>query len=314
MTKTKINIISGFLGAGKTSFIKKIIDESKDFNKIAIIENEFGEVSIDGPILEAIGVNVKEINAGCICCSVAGNFSKSLLDIKKNYAPENILVEPSGIAKLSDIKDICMEKKDLFEFGIIVTVVDISKFDMYLKNFGEFYENQIKNSNTIVFSRYQKAIEKKLDIDKILEKIRIINPKLNIVNSEWDNFEISSILPCNKLSMFSPNIHTHYHEPGESCSCHENHDLNSDFESITLNTDLEMDENKLENIFNEIENSSDLGNLLRSKGSFKSNNKSLSYDYNSGELEFRFTDKKTEHYVILIGENLNEEKLSSMFI
>ena len=194
MKKTKINIVSGFLGSGKTSFIKKLIKESDDFSKTVIIENEFGEVSIDGTILEREGLSVREINAGCICCSVAGDFASSIKDIKKAFDPDKILIEPSGVGKLSDIKAICLKYPDLFEINRSITIVDASKYFMYKVNFGDFYLDQIKNSDTIVFSRYSQAKEAGIDIGEIIRDIKKENDQAQVIDSEWDAFRARDLI------------------------------------------------------------------------------------------------------------------------
>lgn len=198
MKKTKINIISGFLGSGKTTFIKKIINEANDFFDTVIIENEFGEVSIDGNILEREGIKVKEINAGCICCSVSDDFSKTISEIKRVFDPEKIIIEPSGVGKLSEIMKICNSDKEKYIINNVVTVIDANRYFMHLTNFGEFYIDQIKNSKTIIFSRYTKAINNGINIDSIIESILEINPTATILNSEWDSFDSKSLLDDKK--------------------------------------------------------------------------------------------------------------------
>ena len=257
MKKTKINIVSGFLGSGKTSFIKKLIKESDDFSKTVIIENEFGEVSIDGTILEREGLSVREINAGCICCSVADDFASSIKDIKKVFNPDKILIEPSGVGKLSDIKAICLKYPDLFEINRSITIVDASKYFMYKVNFGDFYLDQIKNSDTIVFSRYSQAKEAGIDIGEIIRDIKKENDQAQVIDSEWDAFMAIDLLESkiqeskagklkiaqDRLGLF--NSHGHHHptnsidKDGDQCSCHDNHKHSGDdFSSLTLGIEI----------------------------------------------------------------------------
>jgi len=163
---TKIDLFSGFLGAGKTTLIKKLIAEAYAGEKLVIIENEFGDISIDGGFLQEAGVQVREMNAGCICCSLVGDFSTALMQVYKDYAPDRILIEPSGVGKLSDVvaavERVQAESPDL-HLNSFVTVADASKVKTYMKNFGEFYNNQIESAGTIVLSRTQKLSQEKLE-------------------------------------------------------------------------------------------------------------------------------------------------------
>ena len=189
MKKTKILIVSGFLGSGKTTFIKKFIKDSKDLEKTVIIENEFGEVSIDGEILESEGISVREINSGCICCSLSGNFKDAINDLKKAFDPDTIVIEPSGVAKLSEIVDICQNEPEKFEISQKITIVDPSLYEMYTMNFGEFYIDQVKNSSVILFSRYSKALEEGINFKDIIDDINRKNVDTYIVEMEWDKFD-----------------------------------------------------------------------------------------------------------------------------
>jgi len=183
--KVKIDIVSGFLGAGKTTLIKKLLKEKLDSEKIAIIENEFGEIGIDGTLLKRAGLEIKEINSGCICCSLAGDFGESVREIIDKFSPQRIIVEPSGVAKLSELIRACRENnlRDLVEVNMIVTIVDVLKFDLYLNNFGEFFEDQIKNAKVILLSRTDVVDEEK--ISSVIRSIRNLNFKYDIVTTPW---------------------------------------------------------------------------------------------------------------------------------
>ena len=228
MKKTKILIISGFLGSGKTTFIKKFIKDSKDLEKTVIIENEFGEVSIDGQVLESEGISVREINSGCICCSLSGNFKDAINDLKKAFDPDTIIIEPSGVAKLSEIVDICEKDPEKFEISQKVTIVDPSLYTMYTMNFGEFYIDQVKNSSIILFSRYTKALEEGIDFKEIIYDIQRKNEDTFIVEKEWNQFD-SLDLVYGRLRKDIENVNSgktencgcHEHKHGHDCGCHE---------------------------------------------------------------------------------------------
>ncbi len=192
---TKIDIISGFLGAGKTTLIKKLLKEALAGTKVVLIENEFGEIGIDGGFLKESGIEITEMNSGCICCSLVGDFETSLKQVMDQYAPERILIEPSGVGKLSDvmraIQNIAEGSTDM-ELNSAVTVVDVSKAKVYIKNFGEFFINQIENAGTIVLTRADKADQKK--IEEAVELIRQHNDKATIITTPLDQITGKEIL------------------------------------------------------------------------------------------------------------------------
>jgi G3E family GTPase len=183
MAKTKVDIVSGFLGAGKTTFIKKLLEEAISGEKAVLIENEFGEIGIDGGFMKDSGIKVQEMNSGCICCSLVGDFSKSLKELIATYAPDRIIIEPSGVGKLSDImKAIANVEQDLaVEQNSAVTIVDVKKCKMYMKNFGEFFNNQIQFATTIVLSRTDVANQE--TIDQAVQLIRTLNPSATIITT-----------------------------------------------------------------------------------------------------------------------------------
>ena len=191
---TKIEIISGFLGAGKTTLIKKMLKEVFPGEKIVLIENEFGEIGIDGGFLKDAGVQITEMNSGCICCSLVGDFGAALKQVIETYAPDRILIEPSGVGKLSDVTKAVMgvAAHEQVELNSSVTVVDGQKCKMYMKNFGEFFNNQVENAGTIVISRTQKMSEDKLDA--CVAMLREKNPKAAIITTPWDELKGEQIL------------------------------------------------------------------------------------------------------------------------
>ena len=231
---TKIDIFSGFLGAGKTTLIKKLIAEAYTGEQLVLIENEFGEIGIDGGFLQEAGINITEMNSGCICCSLVGDFGKALRQVMDTYHPDRILIEPSGVGKLSDViravQDLQMPDVVLNGF---TTVVDAAKAKMYMKNFGEFFNNQVEHASAIILSRTGGMKQDKLDACVAL--LREKNPTATIVTTPWDELDGKQLLAAmerrDTLSAALEELaeeqehHHHHHEHGEECGCHdhENH-------------------------------------------------------------------------------------------
>ena len=225
---TKIDIISGFLGAGKTTLIKKLLAEAYQGEKLVLIENEFGEISIDGGFLKESGVQVSEMSSGCICCSLVGDFNKALQDVAAQFQPDRILIEPSGVGKLSDVivavENTAQEVPEL-RLNSFVTVADASKVKVYMKNFGEFYNNQIESAGTIVLSRTQKLSQEKLEAAVAL--LREKNPDAAILTTPWDELEGKTILSAiEKVSLADELLAKMRaeHEVGEAEHAHHHHD------------------------------------------------------------------------------------------
>ena len=228
---TKIDIISGFLGAGKTTFIKKMIDEVFKGEKIVLIENEFGEVGIDGGFLKDAGIQITEMNSGCICCSLVGDFGASLKEVISKYHPDRILIEPSGVGKLSDVmKAVQNVKSDVdVQLNSAVVVVDANKCKMYAKNFGEFFLNQIEHAGTIILSRTADISESKLNA--ALEIIREHNSKATVITTPWDELDGKKILETienakdleaelmEEVAKLHDEHEHHHHDHGEDCTC-----------------------------------------------------------------------------------------------
>ncbi|MCR4654636.1 MAG: GTP-binding protein [Lachnospiraceae bacterium] len=192
---TKIDIISGFLGAGKTTLIKKLIEDSFRGQKVVLIENEFGEIGIDGGFLREAGINITEMNSGCICCSLVGDFREALTKVIEQYTPDRIIIEPSGVGKLSDVAkavERVNEKEQAVIINSLVAVVDGTKARMYMKNFGEFFNNQVESAGTIVISRTQKMDEEKLD--ELIKALREHNKEAVIITTPWDDLSGGQIL------------------------------------------------------------------------------------------------------------------------
>ena len=234
MVNTKIDVVSGFLGAGKTTFIKRLVEGNKDKGKTIIIENEFGEIGIDGGFLKNSGIEIKEMNSGCICCSLAGDFEASLRELLSTYEPNRVIIEPSGVGKLSDVlKAISDVEKDLHvESNSAITVVDVKKCKMYMKNFGEFFNNQIQFANTIILSRTDLVDNKK--IEEAVALIKNINPDATIVTTPLDklsNEKIEELLSKpidlkNELleELAREHSHHHHHEDNGHHDSHDHHD------------------------------------------------------------------------------------------
>ena len=225
---TKVDIISGFLGAGKTTLIKKLIQDVFAGQKIVLIENEFGEIGIDGGFLKDAGINITEMNSGCICCSLVGDFGKALKEVTEKFSPDRIIIEPSGVGKLSDVRKAVEDAAE--EAGLVLnaltTVADASKIKMYMKNFGEFYNNQIESAATVILSRTQKLSEEKQM--KAAEMIREKNPNAVIVTTPWDELTGEQILHAMEgtdvlAQMLMEEVHDH-HEHDEHCGCGHEHD------------------------------------------------------------------------------------------
>ncbi len=232
---TKIDIFSGFLGAGKTTLIKKLIQEAFQGEKLVLIENEFGEIGIDGGFMKDAGINVTEMNSGCICCSLVGDFGTALQEVLEQYSPDRIIIEPSGVGKLSDVvKAVAgvMENRDDVQMNGYVTVADATKCKMYMKNFGEFYNNQIESAKTIVLSRTGKISEEKLQT--ALSLIREKNDKATIITTPWDEIDGKQILGAieqsNSLEIqlmeedICPECGHHHHDHDHEHEHHHDHD------------------------------------------------------------------------------------------
>lgn len=235
---TKIDIVSGFLGAGKTTLIKKLLKEALAGTKVVLIENEFGEIGVDGGFLKEAGIEIKEMNSGCICCSLVGDFGASLKEVLAEYTPERILIEPSGVGKLSDVMKAVQDamKDQEVELNSAVAVVDAGKCRMYIKNFGEFFVNQIEHAGTIILSRTDKLSEEKLD--SCVAMIREHNEKATIITTPWELLDGKDILETiegakdleaelmKEVMQMQEHEHCHHdhdhdHEDGH---CHHDHD------------------------------------------------------------------------------------------
>ena len=251
MAKTKVDIVSGFLGAGKTTFIKKLIGEAIQGEQTVLIENEFGEIGIDGGFLKDSGVEIKEMNSGCICCSLAGDFATSLKEILTKFKPDRIIIEPSGVGKLSDVmKAVADVEEELeVEHNCAVTVVDVKKCKMYMKNFGEFFNNQIQFAGTIILSRADIADQKK--IDEAVALIRNVNPTATIITTpitELTGEKLLEVLESpvdlkKELLDEMAHEHDHHHHDHDCDHDHHHHDHDCDHDHHHHDHDHDCDHN-----------------------------------------------------------------------
>lgn len=243
---TKVDIISGFLGAGKTTLISKLLKEALKGEQVVLIENEFGEIGIDGGFLKDSGVEIREMNSGCICCSLVGDFGTSLKEVVDKYHPDRIIIEPSGVGKLSDVikavKDLHIENEIVLNSAS--TVADASKVKVYMKNFGEFFNNQIEHAGTVILSRTQNVSEEKLKT--AIELIKSVNPNAHIITTPWDDIDGTKILGAMEnvtnleLEMLAEaaqkayekheeeHHHHHHHEDEHGCCCCGGHHHDED--------------------------------------------------------------------------------------
>ena len=351
---TKIDIFSGFLGAGKTTLIKKLIKEAYVGEKVVLIENEFGEIGIDGGFLQDAGVNITEMNSGCICCSLVGDFSKALKQVAAEYAPDRIVIEPSGVGKLSDvIKAVESAGLENAKLNAFCTVVDASKCKMYLKNFGEFFGDQVENASCIILSHTDKSSEEKLATAVALLKEK--NASAALVTSPWDSLDGKAVLAAmerkdtlqsdlhklteeveehhhdhhHEYECHDPNCDCHHHEHHEHHHEHECHDPNCDchhhhghhhhhhadevFTSWGKETAKKFTREELIASLKSIEDEEVYGTVLRAKGIVAGENGWWHFDYVPGEADVREGSAGVTGRLCVIGCKLNEEKLEKLF-
>ena len=335
---TKIDIISGFLGAGKTTLIKKLIEEALKGQKVVLIENEFGEIGIDGGFLKESGIQINEMNSGCICCSLVGDFNTALKDVLEQYTPDRIIIEPSGVGKLSDVMKAVQKVVDA-EANVVlnshITVADAQRAKMYLKNFGEFYRNQIEFASAVILSRSQNVKEDKLE--KAVKLLRSLNDKCPIVTTPWEELSGAQILEVMEgendfakelmeAAQVCPEC-GHHHEHGEEChdhhhdhDCcghdHHHHHADEVFTSWGKETPKKFTEEGIRAILDTLskEDSDEYGIILRAKGIVPDENgKWIHFDLVPGEDEVRYGSAEYTGRICVIGSKLNEDKLAELF-
>lgn len=341
---TKIDIFSGFLGAGKTTLIKKLIKESFAGQKVVLIENEFGEIGIDGGFLKKSGIQINELNAGCICCSLVGDFRAALQQVVEQYHPDRIVIEPSGVGKLSDVTravEGVAEHLDV-QLSSFVTVADVNKVKMYMKNFGEFYDDQISHASCIILSRTQNATEEK--IAAAVAMLREKNPTATIVTTAWDALTGEQILKAMStkddfktelIAMAAKANEEHAHEDEEEehehhhhhdhdddhdehCCCghhhhHHGHDADEVFTSWGVETAKKFSKADIEHALTELD-TGNYGMILRSKGIVDGGADGwLEFDYVPGEWEVRARGADVGGKLVVIGSKLDEKAIAALF-
>lgn len=349
----KIDIVSGFLGAGKTTLIKKLLSEAYQGEKLVLIENEFGEISVDGGFLKDAGIEISEMSSGCICCSLVGDFGKALHEVEERFHPDRILIEPSGVGKLSDVVA-AVEKAagedPALKLNSFVTVADASKVKMYMKNFGEFYNNQVEHAGTILLSRTQSLSQDKLE--GAVELLRDKNPAAVILTTPWDQLDGKTILSAIEKTSLEEELlariraghaaeeaaHAHHHhehehhhghddghhhhDHGEGCSCgccghdhdhHDHHHADEVFASWGRETVKPFAKEELERILAELD-LGECGAILRAKGIVPGGDGSwLHFDYVPEEHEVRTGPADYTGRLCVIGAELKEDKLAALF-
>lgn len=347
---TKIDIISGFLGAGKTTFIKKMIEEAFVGEKLVLIENEFGEVGIDGGFLKDSGIEITEMNSGCICCSLVGDFGKNLNEVITKFHPDRILIEPSGVGKLSDVMKsvIDVEKEQDVKLNALVTVVNAKKASKQMKAFGEFFNNQIEFATTIVLSRTQNTTPEQLEL--CVKQMQELNSKAAIITTPWDAIKGEQILKVmegqDSLEMkllaeahhkaeeeehehehhhdHDHEEHEHHHDHGPDCTCgchdhdheghHHHHHADEVFTSWGLETPTLYSKDEIAHILSELDKEEEYGIVLRAKGMVPSTDGGWIYfDYVPEESNIRSGKPDVTGKFCVIGSKLKEDKLAELF-
>ncbi len=369
---TKVDIFSGFLGAGKTTLIKKMIREAYSGERLVLIENEFGQIGIDGGFLREAGIEINELNSGCICCSLVGDFGKALCKVLDELHPDRILIEPSGVGKLSDVvRAVRNASSDRLSVEAKVAVVDASKCKIYMKNFGEFFVDQIKHADTIILSHTKNLADEKLDA--VLSLLRGENSDATIITTEWELLDGKQILDTihrtNTLNgtlaemkealshhehhrhhhheeeCHDPDCtchekhHHHHHDENErhdsdcachhehhhhhhdeeechdsNCTCHhEHHHADSVFQTFGFETARKYSAEEIYSFLKEIEDEK-YGTVLRAKGIVEGKDgKWIHFDYVPGEPDVRFGGSEVTGRLCVIGAELNNEALASLF-
>jgi G3E family GTPase len=321
LMKVKVDIFSGFLGAGKTTLIKKLLEEKALGHNVAIIENEFGKVGIDGSILRNSSIKLKEINSGCICCSVSGDFSSAIKEVIDNYKPSKIIIEPTGVSKLSEIINICKSKelRELIDIDMIATVIDPLNFHMYIKNFSEFYKNQIISADSIILSRTQKLDN--ASVTRVVAEIRKLNEKASVVTTPWDVLDGNKIVDMSKNdkninSLKKINL---VKKPANSANIQSqvrsNHSANETFQTFGVQTPKVFSEVNLKNILKKLSSDNAYGTVLRAKGIVQVSGKGwVQFDHVPGEVQFKNIAPDCTGRICVIGSNLNKVNLEKLFL
>lgn len=302
----KVDIISGFLGAGKTTMIKKLLDEDVLGERIAIIENEFGDINIDSDRLKKSGIEIKSISSGCICCTLSGDFHMALEELIREYNPKRIIIEPTGVGRLSDIISIVnmTKKSESVELNMAMTIVDTVEFEDFIEGFGDFFTDQIQHANIIILSKSQ--LVDQVSVNKVIDSIRKINPTSIIISTPWDELEAKSIIDISKLNDDNDHNHEHHHN-------HEENSVQESFEFWSFETMKTYSKENLESILNSLNNPM-YGKVLRAKGSLLNNDRKwVDFDFVPKGSHIIDGKVKTIGQVTVIGMELNKDRIMSLF-
>lgn len=326
---TKVDIISGFLGAGKTTFIKKLIHEVFTGEKLVLIENEFGEIGIDGGFLKDAGIEITEMNSGCICCTLVGDFSKALKKVIAEYHPDRVLIEPSGVGKLSDVAKAVEDVKEDLDIEIAgrITVVDGKKARMYLKNFGEFFKDQVRHASAIVISRTQKMTDE--EIKECMHMLRKENAEAAIISTPWEELGKEAVMhalgrcagidelleTCHEHEKCREQEHHHHHGEGGCCGHgHHQHHADEVFMSWGKETPHKYTKEELDCIVKVLSETETCGKVLRSKGIIAMEDGTWKqFDLVPEESEIRNSQADYTGRLCVIGADLKEEELLKLF-
>lgn len=348
----KIDIISGFLGAGKTTLIKKLLKDGFQGEQVVLIENEFGEIGIDGGFLKEAGIQIREMNSGCICCSLVGDFGTSLKEVVTKYNPDRILIEPSGVGKLSDVIKAVQGVQDEVDIKLnsYTTVVDAKKCKMYMKNFGEFFDNQIQYAGAIIMSRTDIATEKK--VQESLELLRSLNKDAAIITTPIENLDGKKLVEVMEhpvsleQEMLEEEHEHHHHHHDDECGCghdhdheeheHHHHDHDDDdhdhecccghhhdhhhhhadevFTSFGRETTKKFTKEEILKCLTALGDDKTYGAILRAKGIVASADGTwIHFDYVPGEPDVRMGSADITGRLCVIGSNINEQALAELF-
>ena len=305
---TRIDIISGFLGAGKTTLIKKLLGDALKGQQVVLIENEFGEIGIDGGFLKDAGIEIREMNSGCICCSLVGDFGAALKDVITKYHPDRIIIEPSGVGKLSDVIKAVdgVEKEAGVALNSATTVVDVMKCKMHLRNFGEFFENQVKSAGTIILSRTDKADTEK--VEAAVKMLRELNPEAHIITTPVEVLGGKKVLDTMEgaiINLAQVEEEEHHHH-------HHDHDADEVFTSWGHETAHKYSHDELESILTTLD-SGEYGAVLRAKGIVDGGDTWYEFDMVPGEHEIRTCGPDVTGKVCVIGSQLKEHEVEELF-
>ena len=322
---TKVDIFSGFLGAGKTTLIKKLIEEAYQGEKVVLIENEFGEIGIDGGFLKDAGIEINEMTSGCICCSLVGDFGRALEKVLAEFAPDRILIEPSGVGKLSDVI-LAVERlhNDALQLNAAIAVVDAKKAKMYMQNFGEFYNNQIEHAGAVILSHTKGLAQKKLD--DCVALIRKYNEKAPVVTTDWDELTGQQLLETieqkntleeqlAKLEAEAHEHHNHDHEHHDHDHDHDHHHHADEvFQSFGLETSHKFTKGQIEEALGALSNFAMYGQVLRAKGIVEGEDGQwIHFDYVPGEPDVRVGSAAVTGMLCVIGAGIEEESIKELF-